>query len=53
MARNKSLGTKIRRGKNMKQNKSVPNWIVQKTNGKIRTSPYSNRHWRNTKLKRD
>lgn len=53
MARNKNLPSKLRRAKKLKQNKSVPNWVIQKTGGKVRTSPYSQRTWRNTRLKRD
>ncbi|MHA2394116.1 MAG: 50S ribosomal protein L39e [Promethearchaeota archaeon] len=53
MARNKDLPSKLRRAKKMKQNKSTPNWVIQRTDGNIRTSPYSRRTWRNTKLKRD
>ncbi|MCK4688372.1 MAG: 50S ribosomal protein L39e [Candidatus Lokiarchaeota archaeon] len=53
MARNKNLPSKLRRAKSMKQNKSLPNWIIRKTNGKVRSNPYSNRTWRNTRLKRD
>ncbi|TFG00838.1 MAG: 50S ribosomal protein L39e [Promethearchaeota archaeon] len=53
MARNKSYSSKLRRGKNLKQNKSVPNWIIMRTDKKVRNSPYSNREWRNRKLKRD
>ncbi|MEJ2294726.1 MAG: 50S ribosomal protein L39e [Candidatus Lokiarchaeota archaeon] len=53
MARNKDLPSKLRRGKKLKQNKSVPSWIVRKTGGKVRDSPYSRRDWRNTRLKKD
>ncbi|MHA1915638.1 MAG: 50S ribosomal protein L39e [Promethearchaeota archaeon] len=53
MARNKNLPSKVRRAKKMKQSRSVPNWVIQKTNGNTRTSPHSRRSWRNTKLKRD
>ncbi|MFX0029889.1 MAG: 50S ribosomal protein L39e [Candidatus Hermodarchaeota archaeon] len=53
MARNKDLPSKLRRAKKLKQNKSVPNWVIQKTGGRVRISPYSQRSWRNTKLKRD
>lgn len=53
MARNKNLPSKLRRAKKMKQNKSVPNWVIQRTGGKVRTSPYSQRSWRNARLKRD
>jgi large subunit ribosomal protein L39e len=53
MARNKDLPSKLRRAKNMKQNKSIPSWIVLKTGRKVRSSPYSRREWRNARLKRD
>ncbi|MCK4285173.1 MAG: 50S ribosomal protein L39e [Candidatus Lokiarchaeota archaeon] len=53
MARNKNLPSKLRRAKKMKQSKSLPNWIVMRTKGKVRSSPHSNRSWRNTRLKRD
>ena len=53
MARNKDLPSKIRRGKKMKQSQSLPTWIVRKTGGSVRDSPYSRRHWRNSRLKRD
>jgi len=53
MARNKDLPSKIRRGKKMKQSRSIPSWIIMRTGGKTRTSPYSRREWRNSRLKRD
>ncbi len=53
MARNKSLGSKLRRAKRMKQSQSIPNWVTLKTNRRVRSSPYSRRMWRNTRLKRD
>ena len=53
MARNKDLPSKLRRGKKQKQSQSIPNWITIKTNRKVRTNPYQNRSWRNTRLKRD
>ena len=53
MARNKTLGSKIRRAKRMKQGQSIPNWVILRTNRRVRTSPYSRRAWRNTRLKRD
>ncbi len=53
MARNKNLSVKLRRGKNLKQNKSVPNWVMIKTRRKVSTNPTSRRSWRNNKLKRD
>lgn len=53
MARNKDVASKIRRGKKLKQSTSVPSWVIMKTGGKVRWSPYSRREWRNTRLKRD
>ena len=53
MARNKNLPSKLRRAKSMRQSRSVPNWVVQRTGGKVRSSPNSRREWRNTRLKRD
>ena len=53
MARNKDLPSKLRRAKSMNQTRSVPNWVVRRTGGKVRTNPYSRREWRNTRLKRD
>ena len=53
MARNKDLPSKLRRAKRMNQTRSVPNWVVRKSGGKVRTSPTSKREWRNTRLKRD
>ncbi len=53
MARNKNLGSKLRRAKRMKQSQSIPNWVTLKTNRRVRSSPYSRRSWRNTRLKRD
>jgi large subunit ribosomal protein L39e len=52
MARNKDLAHKIRRGKALKQNRSIPTWVVLKTKGRVRTSPYSNRNWRSQRLKK-
>jgi len=53
MARNKDLPSKLRRAKRMKQSRSVPNWVVRRTGGRVKSSPYSRREWRNTRLKRD
>ena len=53
MARNKDLPSKLRRGKKLKQNQSVPSWIIRKTGGSVRYSPYSRREWRNSRLKKD
>lgn len=53
MARNKDLPSKLRRGKKYKQSQTIPNWVIMKSGGKVRSSPYSRRFWRNSKLKRD
>ncbi len=53
MARNKDLGSKLRRAKKIKQSQSIPNWVIIKTNRRVRSSPYTRRSWRNTRLKRD
>ncbi len=53
MARNKDLPSKLRRAKSLKQSKSIPSWIIMRTGGKVRTSPYTRREWRNSRLKRD
>ncbi|MFW9821322.1 MAG: 50S ribosomal protein L39e [Candidatus Thorarchaeota archaeon] len=53
MARNKNLPSKLRRAKSMKQSKSIPNWVIMRTKGTVRRSPYSYRTWRNSRLKRD
>ena len=53
MARNKDLPSKMRRGKKSKQSQSIPNWVTLKTNRNLKSSPYTNRTWRNKKLKRD
>ena len=53
MARNKDLPSKLRRAKKLNQSKSIPSWVVMRTGGKTRTSPYTRREWRNTKLKKD
>ena len=33
MARNKDLPSKLRRASSMKKNRSVPNWVIQRTAG--------------------
>ncbi|MEJ2249255.1 MAG: 50S ribosomal protein L39e [Candidatus Lokiarchaeota archaeon] len=53
MARNKDLPAKMRRGKKLKQSRSVPNWVTRKTDGNVKESPQSSREWRNRKLKKD
>jgi large subunit ribosomal protein L39e len=51
MARNKPLAYKLRLIKAGKSNRSVPAWIIAKTNGTVRWSPKSVRAWRTRKLK--
>ncbi|MFW9899554.1 MAG: 50S ribosomal protein L39e [Candidatus Thorarchaeota archaeon] len=53
LARNKDLPSKLRRAKKLKQSKSIPSWVIMRTGGKVRSSPYTRREWRNTKLKKD
>ena len=50
MARFKTLSLKKRMARELRSNKSVPVWVIAKTNGKVRTTP-SRRHWRRNKLK--
>ncbi len=52
MARNKSFGKKIRLIKAKKQSSNVPTWVVIKSKGKIRYTPFSRRHWRSQRLKK-
>lgn len=53
MARNKDLPSKLRRAKKLKQSKAVPSWITLRSGGKVKTSPYTRREWRNVRLKKD
>ncbi|MHA1265137.1 MAG: 50S ribosomal protein L39e [Candidatus Helarchaeota archaeon] len=50
MARVKPLGKKLRLGRANKQNRSIPAWIIVKTQGRVRTHP-KRRQWRNHKIK--
>jgi len=50
MARNKPLGKKLRLGHALKQNKSVPTWVLVKTGGRVRSHP-KKRFWRSTRIK--
>ena len=52
MARNKSLAKKIRLGKAKKRSGNIPTWVVVKTKGKVRHTPYSQRNWRRQRLKK-
>ncbi|MDD1779029.1 MAG: 50S ribosomal protein L39e [Candidatus Helarchaeota archaeon] len=49
MARVKQLGKKVRMGRALRQNRSIPAWIIVKTRGKVRTHP-KRRRWRSQKL---
>ncbi len=51
MARNKKLPKKLRLGKAAKRGSNVPTWVVIKTKGGKRTTPYSRRNWRTQRLK--
>ncbi len=53
MARNKDMPSKLRRAKKMNQSKSIPSWIIMRSKGRVRWSPYSRREWRNSRLKCD
>jgi large subunit ribosomal protein L39e len=46
----KTSGVKIRLQKEMKQNSSVPTWVIVRTNRQVRTHP-KRRPWRRRKLK--
>lgn len=50
MARVKTSSIKSRMAREMKTNKSVPVWVIARTNGRVRTTP-SRRHWRRNSLK--
>ncbi len=50
MARVKTLAFKRRLAAAYKSNKSVPVWVIARTNGRVRTTP-SRRNWRRTRLK--
>jgi len=53
MARNKDLPSKLRRAKKLKQSASIPSWVILKTGRRVRSSPYTRREWRNSRLKKD
>ena len=50
MGRVKDTGKKNRLRKAMRRGRSVPTWVIAKTNRKVRTNP-KNRNWRQRKLK--
>lgn len=50
MTRNKTYGKKSRLGKKGRQNRTLPSWIVMRTDGKVRFSPHTRRRWRSSKL---
>ncbi len=50
MAKVKDTSKKNRLGKAGKRGRSVPTWVIVKTNRKVRTNPQK-RSWRQRKLK--
>lgn len=50
MAHFKPLGKKLRLAHALKQNRTVPVWVIVKTARKFRDHP-RRRHWRRVKLK--
>ncbi len=46
----KTAAVKRRLAKKLKQNSSVPIWVIGKTSGKVRRSP-KQRNWRKSSLK--
>ncbi|MHA1984383.1 MAG: 50S ribosomal protein L39e [Candidatus Hodarchaeales archaeon] len=50
MARNKPTGKKIRLGNRLKQNRTVPTWVIMRTQRKVRNHP-KRRQWRQSRLK--
>jgi large subunit ribosomal protein L39e len=51
MARVKPTAKKRRLSKATKETKSVPTWVIARTDGKVRTNPKHQRNWRKRKLK--
>ncbi len=45
------MAYKLRLAKAGKQKRSVPAWIMAKTQGRVRWSPKSRRNWRSRKLR--
>ncbi|OLS19515.1 MAG: hypothetical protein HeimC3_44615 [Candidatus Heimdallarchaeota archaeon LC_3] len=50
MARYKPTAKKIRIGNRLNQNKTVPTWVIMRTQRKVRTHP-KRRRWRQSTLK--
>ena len=50
MAHFKPLGKNLRLAKALKQNRTVPIWVILKTGRRFRDHP-KRRHWRRVKLK--
>ncbi|MFX1285388.1 MAG: 50S ribosomal protein L39e [Promethearchaeota archaeon] len=50
MARHKPHAKKLRLGKKMVSNQTVPTWVIMKTSRKVTTHP-KKRRWRSTKIK--
>jgi large subunit ribosomal protein L39e len=51
MARVKPTAKKRRLAKASKESKSVPTWVVARTDGKVRTTPKQRRNWRTRKIR--
>ncbi len=51
MARIKPTAKKRRLAKATKEKKSVPTWVIARTDGKVRTNPKRRRNWRTRKIK--
>ena len=51
MARVKPPAKKLRLAKAGKEAKSVPTWVIARTDGKVRTNPKQRRNWRTRKIK--
>lgn len=52
VSRNKNLGSKLRLNKRAKQNRTVPMWVVARTDRKVQRNR-KRYNWRRSKLKRD
>ena len=51
MARIKPTAKKRRLAKAGKETDSVPTWIIQRTDGKVRSNPKHRRNWRTRKIR--
>ena len=50
MARNKPTAKKMRLGNRLKTNKTVPTWVIMRTQRKVRQHP-KRKQWRKSRLK--